>query len=180
MTRPILALTLILVHAPAAAPTPPAKLAYEPPPELMLVLTAILDAARQYGVDPMLAFNVAYAESTLKPWAIARRWREVGGKMVRIVTARGLMQINPKYQDELVAKLLGWHPSHFDWRNPVHSAKLGCAMLADFVKRYNGSREYACVAFNSGPFWADLSIRAPAVPLKMDTKKYLADIFGRA
>jgi len=178
LTRPILALALILVHAPAAAPTPPAKLAYEPPPELMLVLTAILDAARQYGVDPMLAFNVAWNESRLKPRALGRKRMEDGTPGP--VLARGLMQISVQYQDEHVRKYLGWHPSHFDWRNPVHSAKLGCAMLADFVKRYNGSKEYACVAYNSGPFWADLSIRAPAVPLKRDTKKYLADIFGRA
>lgn len=96
----------------------------------------------------MLAFNVAYAESTLKPWAVARRWREIDGKMVRIVTARGLMQINPKYQDELVVKLLGWHPSHFDWRNPVHSARLGCALLASLIKRF-GTWGAVC-AFNCG------------------------------
>lgn len=175
MTRPTLALALILVHAPAAAPTPPAKLAYEPPPELMLVLTAILDAARQYGVDPMLAFNVAYAESTLKPWAIARRWREVGGKMVRIVTARGLMQINPKYQDELVSKMLGWHPSHFDWRNPVHSAKLGCAYLRYLIDQ-SGVWGAVC-SYNCGQGRFNELVKYGR-PLPQETVSYYRKVLG--
>jgi soluble lytic murein transglycosylase-like protein len=102
----------------------------------MTVLKALLDASRQYGVDPGLAFSVAWAESTLKPWARSRRDRVVDGKVQRVVIARGLMQISVQYQDELVREFLGWHPSAFDWRNPVHSAKLGCAMLAAYVKRF--------------------------------------------
>jgi soluble lytic murein transglycosylase-like protein len=46
------------------------------------------------------------------------------------------MQISVEYQGELVRKYLGWHPSAFDWSNPVHSAKLGCAMLAKYVPTY--------------------------------------------
>lgn len=63
--------------------------------------------------------------------------------------ARGLFQISKQYQDELVVKFLGWDPRNFDWRNPVHSAKLGCRILANYLKRF-GTFGAVC-SFNAGP-----------------------------
>lgn len=182
MTRPAILSALLLITATVhPLPKTPQRVSYEAPPQLMRNIMALLDAAREFGVDPKLVFSVAWEESELKEWAQSRREVVVNGKKVWKIIARGLMQISKQHQDEHVRKYLpGLHPANFQWINPVHSARLGCAILADFIKRYSGSKEYACVAYNSGPFWADLSIRAPAVPLKKDTKKYLGDIFGRA
>jgi soluble lytic murein transglycosylase-like protein len=58
------------------------------------------------------------------------------------------MQISVQYQDELVAKYLGWNPSRFEWDNPVHSANLGCAYLADLVRRFGTWGAVAC--YNAG------------------------------
>jgi len=148
MMRPIFVLSLFLSGAPAAAPEPTRHLpGYEPPAWLMESITALLDAARRYGIDPLLAFSVAFQESELKPWARSRREVMVDGVPVHKIIARGLMQISLQYQDELVRRYLGWHPSNFDWRNPVHSAKLGCSYLSALIKRYGtwgGVASYNC------------------------------------
>lgn len=138
--KPLLTAALFLVTLQAVPLPAPRPHADDPPPELMRVLKALLDASRRYGVDPGLVFAVAWNESTLKPRARSRR----DGKII----ARGLMQISAQYQDELVAKYLGWHPSHFHWDNPEHSALLGCAMLADYVKRFG--RWGALAVYNCG------------------------------
>lgn len=109
----------------------------------MVVLRALLAASREFGVPANLVFNVAWNESSLKPTARSR------DPDTHEVIARGLMQISKEYQDELVKKYLpGMHPRAFEWWNPVHSARLGCAMLAGLTKRF-GTWAAVC-AFNCG------------------------------
>jgi soluble lytic murein transglycosylase-like protein len=134
--RALLVAGLLALASPAAAPEPRLhhRPSYEPPAWMMESIKALLDASRRYGVDPVLSFWVAFHESRLKPWAKGRHKNEDG--TWGPVLARGLMQISVEYQGELVRKYLGWHPSAFDWSNPVHSAKLGCAMLAKYVPTY--------------------------------------------
>ena len=182
--RAIALLFLFLVSAPAVPlPKPAHRVTYEAPPQLMVNILALLAAAREFEVDPDFVFSIAWAESELKEWARSKRdvviTRPDGTKAkVRKIIARGLMQISVQYQDELVRDYLpGMHPRNFDWRNPVHSARLGAAYLAALLKRFHGSREYAAAAYNEGPWWAALSMRAPAVPLKDETRVYLTRVF---
>jgi len=144
LTRSTLALALLLIHSPISAPAmPPTRHVDEPPPRLMIVFKALANASREFGVSPRLAFSVAWNESTFNPTAQSR------DPDTHQVIARGLMQISKEYQDELVKKYLpGMHPGAFEWRNPVHSARLGCAMLAGLTKRF-GTWGAVC-AFNCG------------------------------
>lgn len=167
LTRPAILLTLLLVHAPAVAPEPVKRQhVYEAPPELMVVIKALLDASRLYRVDPELVFSVAWAESELKPWARSKR----DGKVI----ARGLMQISLQYQDELVVKYLGWHPSAYNWRNPVHSAKLGCAYLRALIDEYGVWG--AIASYNAGPGRYEQLWRGR--PLPLETQRYLVKVLG--
>lgn len=150
MTRPAILSALLLITATVhPLPKTPQRVSYEAPPQMMRNIMALLDAAREFGVRPEFAFSFTWAESELKEWAVARRWREVDGKMTKVITARGLTQTNPKYQDKLVLKYLpGMHPKNFQWWNPVHSARLGCAMMADYVARFGEWGALAC--YNAG------------------------------
>lgn len=152
MTRPTILSALLLIAATVhPLPKVPQRVSYEPPAQLMLNIMALLDAAREFGVDPKLVFSVAWAESELKEWARSKRDIVVKGKVVgKKIIARGLMQISVEYQDELVRRYLpGMHPTNFQWRNPVHSARLGCAYLRYLIDR-SGTWGGVC-SYNCGP-----------------------------
>lgn len=148
MTRPAILSTLLLIAATVhPLPKTPQRVSYEAPPQMMVNIMALLDACREFDVDPDFAFSVAWQESRLKEYAKGRHRNEAG--TWGPVLARGLMQISVQYQDELVRKYLPWmNPRNFQWWNPVHSADLGCAMLADYVGRYGKWGSLAC--YNAG------------------------------
>lgn len=176
MTRAILSLAFILtatVGAPEPRPHRPAP--DSPPPQLMVNIKALLDASREFGVDPMLTFSVAWAESEMKEWAQSRREVVVNGKKVWKVIARGLMQISVEYQDALVRKYLGWHPSHFNWRNPIHSARLGCAYLRYLIDR-SGTWGGVC-SYNCGPGRFDELVKYGR-RLPAETEGYYKKVLG--
>ena len=106
----------------------------------MVVFKALANASKRSGLSLRLLFNVAYAESTLRPNVITRR--------DGVVTARGLVQINPRYQDSLVRRYMPWlHPSNFDWANAEQNALLGALYLADLIKKrgeWGGVCSYSC------------------------------------
>lgn len=139
MTRALFALAFLLAALPVyPLPKPAHRVTYEAPPQLMLNIKALLEASREFGVDPMLMFSLTWAESEFNELAIAKHkvWNN-DRSWFWLITARGMLQHNPEYQDKHVLKYLpGMHPSNFQWWNPVHSARLGCAMMADYVKRF--------------------------------------------
>jgi len=132
LTRSILVITLSILAAYAYA---------DQSPKLVAVFSALSRAAQETNLPQWLVFNVAHAESSFRPECVTRQYGRI--------TARGLMQINPRYQDELVVKYLAWNPSRFDWSNPDHSAKLGCHYLSSLIKRFGMWKGVA--AYNVGP-----------------------------
>ncbi len=143
LTRSTLALALTLITAPVSAPaiTFPRQ-ATEPPPRLMVVFKALLNASHRSGLSLGLLFNVAYAESSFRSDCVT--WRH------GVITARGLMQINPRYQDFLVRRYMPWlNPVNFDWANAEQNAMLGALYLADLIHRYGEWRGLA--GYNAGP-----------------------------
>lgn len=142
LTRPTLLLAFLLSAHLSADPMPhnPSHEVYEPPKRLVVVFEALLTASRKSGLSPMLLFSMAWAESTLHPDCIT--WRD------GVITARGLVQINPRYQDSLVRRYLpGLNPANFDWRNAEQNALLGALYLADLIKRrgeWGGVCSYSC------------------------------------
>ena len=160
MTRAPLALALLLCAVQNAAP--------EPAPKGVTVVMALLNAAIEYHLDAVLVFQVAVNESSLR--ANCQTWRD------GVLTARGLMQPSVRYQNYLVATYLGWPPASFDWANPVHSAKLGCAYLAALVARFGTWGGVA--AYNCGPGRMNEWPRHRSLPA--ETWVYCHRIFGGA
>ena len=187
MTRAALCLALVLVAAPLIPSGAPRPQMSGPPPSKLTILRILFDAAREFHLDPGLVLSVAIAESSLNPDTKSFRWVRVDpvkdrnrwdfepGMLYRRETvARGLMQISVQYQDELVAKYLGWCPRNFDWANPVHSAKLGCAYLSALIKR---SGTWGGVAsYNCGPGRFDQL--AKGRPLPAETVEYIRRVLG--
>jgi len=166
VTRAAFVLAFALAAHVGADPMPRVVYPPEPEPKLMRVITALLDAAREFRLDPVLVFSVAWAESSLRPGVQSRRDCKV--------IARGLMQISVQWQDDLVTHYLGWCPSNFDWRDPVHSAKLGCAYLAALVKRFGVWGGVA--AYNCGPGRYLELAHGRALPA--ETVEYLRRVLG--
>ena len=175
MTRATLLQLFLLVALQAAAPTPTVRRSVnEPPPQLMANLKALLDASREFGVDPNFAFSVAWAESELKEHAKGRHRNEDG--TWGPVLARGLMQISVEYQDTHVLKYLpAMHPANCQWWNPVHSARLGCAILADFTPRYGKWGALACYNAGEGRY---KQLMKYGRRLPKDTIDYQARVLG--
>lgn len=174
MTNLIILALLLAIATPLASTSIPHRAPTNPPPKLAAVITALLDASREYHLDPMLAFAVAWKESTLNPGAVSLRWQRVeDGLWHLVVIARGLMQISKQYQDELVVRYLGWSPRNFNWRNPVHSAKLGCAYLRSLIDRF-GLYGAIC-SYNAGDGRYQRCLKGEA-ELPEETVQYAKDV----
>jgi len=174
--RAAFAVCFLLVVAPLYPLAKPAhRVTYDPPPQLMKNIMALLDACREFRIRPDLGFALTWQESNLNEKAIAKRWREIGGEMVLVTTARGMLQINPKYEAELVVRFLGWDPSNFDWSNPVHSARLGCAYLRWLIDRY-GEWGGVC-SYNAGWYRFEQLVKYGR-RLPADTEDYYRKVLG--
>lgn len=124
----------------------------------------LVKVAHHYEVPLPLLGAIIRAESSGRQWAQSRR---DDGRII----ARGLMQISVQYEADLVAQFLGWHPSHFQWFNPLHSVTLGCAYLADLIRRFGTFG--AVASYNCGP-----GRYTSGRPLPRETQKYLRKVFG--
>lgn len=106
--------------------------------------TLIMQAARQYAVDPYLIRAVMLAESNERPRAVSH------------ANARGLMQVMPA-----TAADLGVTRIHalFD---PETNISLGAKYLSMQLDRFGGDVRKALIAYNAGPGTVIRRRRLPA------------------
>jgi soluble lytic murein transglycosylase-like protein len=116
-------------------------------PEIETLAHAILDASKQYDIDPSLVLAVIHVESRYDAFAVSP------------VGALGLMQILPSTGRELAAR------HGVDWTgpqtlfDPVSNVRLGVAYLKQLSDRY-GSTSMALAAYNWGPGRIDRRLRS--------------------
>ena len=133
-------------------------------------IRVMLDQKEQeWGLPRGLAHCQAYAESRFKPGVVSP-----GGN------DRGLFQVNCIWESYLVWRYFrtpdGVKRTGFDWRNPEHSATVGCAYLADMIRVYGGSVWLGLVAYNWGPGNLSAVKRWEDIPVKK--RKYATDILA--
>jgi len=103
--------------------------------------------AREFGVDPLLAFSLVRQESLFEPFA------ESGA------AANGLFQVIPSTGKEIAAQL-GWPPNYEtgDLQRPLVSARFGLYYMSRQRKTF-GDWFSALAAYNGGPgsaaIWQD-------------------------
>lgn len=95
---------------------------------------AIIDLGKTYRIDPAIIFAMIERESKYDVEAIGD-----SGK------ALGLMQIQPRFHGERMAKL-----NCFDLLDPYQNVAVGVDYLAELVEYYEGDIGKALVAYNAG------------------------------
>lgn len=119
----------------------------EPEPEPTLYFNVPLDRALQdhifavcesYGIDPAIIIAMIQKESYFNPSNVGD-----GGNSL------GLMQIQPRWHQNR-ANNLGCP----DLMNPYHNITVGVDLFADHLKQ-KGSLEWALMAYNGGPTYAN-------------------------
>jgi soluble lytic murein transglycosylase len=95
--------------------------------------------ARERGLDPFLAAAVIRQESSFKPRALSR------------AGAMGLMQVMPSTGSGLAEGegIRGWDRELLF--NPEINVHLGTRFLASELRRWDGDRTLAFIAYNAGP-----------------------------
>ena len=128
----VLALAAMSVAAPSfAAPQPkPLAVSSFPLPVPQYLASAIVDAAKQYGVDPNLVAAMAFRESRFDANAVSSRG------------AQGIMQLMPR-----TAAALGVRDA-FDARQNVFG---GTKYLKYLLDRFHGDIDNTLAAYNAGP-----------------------------
>lgn len=123
-------------------------------------ISAMLTQKEQdWGLPIGMAHCQAYKESRFEWWVVSPDGQD-----------RGLFQINKEHEAELVEKYFrepdGTKRTGFDWRNPEHSATVGCGYLAAMTRKFGGSNWLGLVAYNWGPGhlsrikkWADIPVK---------------------
>lgn len=119
----------------------------------------VLDAARQYGLDPDLLARQIGQESSWNANAVSKRG------------AKGLMQLMPGTAGDLGVA---------DPLNPYQSIFGGARYMGQLSKRYAGNTELALMAYNWGMGNVDDWTKAGADPAKIpaETRGYLQSILG--
>lgn len=123
-------------------------------------IALMLDQKEQdWGLPIGMAHVGAYKESRFDPKAISPDGQD-----------RGLFQINRIWEDELVFRYFrepdGTPRTGFDWRNPEHSATVGCAYLAAMIRVHGASVYMGLVAYNWGPGHVSRMRRWEEIPKK--------------
>ncbi|GAC1336215.1 MAG: hypothetical protein NVS2B9_01460 [Myxococcales bacterium] len=108
-----------------------------PPDDQRRLLAALMRAARQNGLDPLLLAAVIHVESRFDPYAVSS------------VGARGLMQLMPATADWLVNSGVPLKPNAL-FNGPMN-VELGSRYLRQLMDRFDGDLSLALVAYNAGP-----------------------------
>lgn len=107
------------------------------------IKTIITVKGKAAGLPDGLAHCIAYKESRFKPTAKSR-WVD-GFQSV------GLFQLYWKYIWELVDKFSDIPIDTFNWKNPEHSATVGCNYVAYLIDTFGSSAYLGVLAYNFGP-----------------------------
>ena len=113
-------------------------------------------AAQDFGVDPQLAVNVLYQESS------GRHYNDDGSVVTSPAGAMGYMGLKPD-----TAKSLGVDPA-----DPVQNIRGGVQYLAQNIAKF-GSPELGVAAYNAGPGKVQ---RFGGVPPYRETRQYVSDV----
>ena len=102
----------------------------------------IVEAAADYGLDPLLLLSMIRQESLFE--SLARSW----------AAAQGLMQVIPS-TGEYIADSLGWTGyQNDDLYKPYVSIAFGAYYLAEQLEAFDGKPHVALSAYNAGPGYA--------------------------
>lgn len=111
----------------------------------------IIQVAESYGIDPAIIFAMCYRESSYDPASIGDHG-----------TSFGLMQVQPKWHSERMARL-----GCMDLLDPYQNVIVGVDYLAEQVARYDGDMSKALVAYNAGHYKGTIT-------------KYAQDVLAKA
>lgn len=117
--------------------------------------SAILTAARKYGVDPALVAAVAKQESGFNQGSASG------------AGARGIMQLMPE-----TAKALGVNPDDM-----AQNIEGGAKYLAEMLRTYDGDVEMALAAYNAGPGNVEAA-GGDMSKLPKETQNYVPAVMG--
>ncbi len=129
-----------------------------------------------YLLPRWFATNLTYTESSFRPRLETSIWVGTPRHRHRIILSHGLMQTNPRYDDQF-AKAVGVDPVAFaagGWRDPGLSARVGLGRLGYLVNRYG--KWGAAICYNGGEAWYR-ALQHGVRPLA-ETQTYLRRIFG--
>lgn len=101
-------------------------------------IRAILEA-NDNALPAGLSHIMAYKESRFNPLAVSPNGQD-----------RGLMQLNKRYQADVVWRHTSLKASTFQWSSAEHSAIAGCNYLAYLIDRFGGSVYLGLIAYNWG------------------------------
>jgi len=129
--------------------------------------------AKEYGLDPALAYAVIREESCFLPQARSH------------ANARGLMQIIPSTGRKL-SRALGLRFTRSRLYNPRVNIQMGTFFLSELIKTFNGNIMLALAAYNGGPFrvsqWlkdygkvVDIDIFVEEIPFR-ETRSYVKKV----
>ena len=135
----------------------------------------ITRAAHAQGLDPSLVEALVWAESGGRPDAHSG------------ADARGLMQVTPLTQKEVVERLQLVGPG--DLFDPDYNLAVGCAYLSVLHERFPGHVAWVLAAYNWGPThvqrWRHAHVGSPASQLLTDpdvpgeTRAYVPKVLAR-
>ena len=141
-SKPTVVVTAKANHTEATPPT----ILYDVPLTTELQLH-IIQVAESYGIDPTVIFAMCYWESTYNPASIGDQG-----------AAYGLMQIQPKWHSDRMARL-----NCSDLLDPFQNVVVGTDYLSEQLNRYDGDIGKALVAYNAGHYKGTITNYATAV-----------------
>jgi soluble lytic murein transglycosylase-like protein len=153
-----------LAPSPQAAPSAPPQAGIgAAQPNYSPTQHAIVNAARNEGIDPKWALAIAHQESG------AQHYDANGNPKVSSAGAIGTMQLMPE-----TAKDLGVNPY-----DPGQNIQGGVHYLKQMLDRYGGDVQLASAAYNAGPKRVDAFINK-GTPLPGETQNYVPNVMAFA
>ncbi|HYO80640.1 MAG TPA: lytic transglycosylase domain-containing protein [Bryobacteraceae bacterium] len=126
-------------------------------PDRLAVHNAVLDAAREHGVDPVIVESVIEAESSFRANAVSP------------AGALGLMQLMPE-----TARELGYDPNR--WNENIEAGTMYLGILFRRYRHRPNGVQMALAAYNAGP--ANVS-RYGGIPPFRETRNYVKRVMSR-
>jgi soluble lytic murein transglycosylase-like protein len=153
-----------LAPSPQAAPSAPPQAGIgAAAPNYSPTQHAIVNAARNEGIDPKWALAIAHQESG------AQHYDANGNPKVSSAGAIGTMQLMPE-----TAKDLGVNPY-----DPGQNIQGGVHYLKQMLDRYGGDVQLASAAYNAGPKRVDAFVNK-GTPLPGETQNYVPSVMAFA